>query len=85
MFGGGRLVYARLTKSLAASHDFANMSGYFRQLAEGAGDLALPRTYLLLGRHHAADARGGERTLVKFVGASNHAHLTHIRSCRKLL
>lgn len=35
------------------------MTGHLGQLAEDAGHLAVPRAYLLFGRHHAADARRG--------------------------
>lgn len=41
------------------------IAGHHGQLAEDAGDVAVPGAHLLLGRHHEADARRGNLTPVK--------------------
>lgn len=35
-------------------------SRHYRRVAEGAGAVALSRTYLLIRRHYGSDARGGQ-------------------------
>lgn len=46
-------------------------TGYHGQLAEDAGDMAVPGAHLLFGRHNASDARGGKVLVDNFCRTSS--------------